>query len=375
MNVIISGGNFGNKGAQAMTYITLFECMKRFPDANYILQFPNGFYTVRSIQELQTLSEIKPESSGSKIQKLKQMLKIYKDADIMLDISGFELAAKLGTYPNLRYLYKIALSKWNKVKVYLMPQSFGPFDYKGLKKLLFMPLIRHYLKYPVVCYAREQQGYEDLKKAAPKANVILSRDMVLQNKEIEVFLENTQIPAALEALLENAVGLIPNSRLNEQCGKERAFLCYRTAIQTLTDKGYTVCLIAHSNGDLQIARQIKDECRENDKVVLLENVLSCFQYQLATRKLRFVVAARFHSVVHAFKEAVPAVALGWAVKYQELLGVFGNEHYCINVERAERKQVAETIECMIENYRTEAEKIRTGLPEIQIENCFDIFGK
>lgn len=154
--IIISGGNFVNKGAEAMLYVTVNECVTRFKGCICIVQLPEGFFEVQSIEDLHALSNKKRADGRSKIKKLVAMIKSYARADMMLDISGYELCSKLGKYPTMRYLFKIALCKWTKTKAVLMPQSYGPFDYGGKSKYIIQYLIYRYLKYPLVCFAREK---------------------------------------------------------------------------------------------------------------------------------------------------------------------------------------------------------------------------
>ena len=155
--VIISGGNFVNKGAEAMLYVTANECFTRFDGCVCSVQLAEGFFEIRSLEDLNRLanSSVKKMQSGGKMKKLIAMLEEYKRADLMLDISGYELCSKLGNYPTLRYLFKIALCKWTKTEAALMPQSFGPFSYDGKIKYIIRLLIRKYLQYPLVCFARE----------------------------------------------------------------------------------------------------------------------------------------------------------------------------------------------------------------------------
>lgn len=56
MIILISGGNFINKGAEAMLFASFVECKNMFADAQFILQLPNGFRKVNKIEDLVRLS-------------------------------------------------------------------------------------------------------------------------------------------------------------------------------------------------------------------------------------------------------------------------------------------------------------------------------
>lgn len=374
MSIVISGGNFDNKGAQAMLFIAVNECEKRFPGESYILQLPKGFYTVHSVAELEELDR-HHSADNVKQSKILQMIKKYRQADVMIDISGYELSSKLGLYPCLRYLFKIALSKWCGVKVYLMPQSFGPFEFKGIEKVLMTCLIKKYMSYPSICFAREKEGMEALKTIAPNVNVVPSNDLVLQNKAIESFLTLISADSIISDLKTPCVALIPNGRLSEQCGREKSFACYKEAIEIGIANGYTVYLLSHSNGDLNLCKEIKDDYKNEQNVVIVDKVLSCFEYQAVVKRFDFIIAGRYHSIVHAYKECIPAIALGWASKYVELLKIFKQENFAINVKNYESGVVSELFSRMEEMHNFYSKEIQEKLNEVQKNCCFDEVSK
>ena len=375
MKILISGGNFINKGAEAMLFTAVSECFKMFKSPTFILQLPEGFVGIRSLDELVSLSAqqgcaSKPSRAG-KIGKLRQLVDAYRSADIMLDISGLELCSKLGAYPSLRYLFKIAIAKWFDTQVFLRPQSFGPFVYgKGAKQLLVESLIRHYIKYPAICFAREKDGYDELKSICPKANVRISSDMVLQNKAVESLLQREDMGLeSLPAIKEKSIGFIPNKRMYEQYGKEKPFGCYLQIASEILKCGYNIYLVCHANDDKQIAYEIKRRFNDDQRVIVVDQILSCFQYQALAAKFDFVVASRYHSIVHAFKAHTPAIAIGWAVKYKELLSALRQERYLLNITDTDEK-VCLTVGDMVSNHGRERETIKLELDRIQKENCF-----
>lgn len=54
--VIISGGNFVNKGAEAMLYVTANECFTRFDGCICSVQLAEGFFEIRSLEDLNRLA-------------------------------------------------------------------------------------------------------------------------------------------------------------------------------------------------------------------------------------------------------------------------------------------------------------------------------
>ena len=377
MNILISGGNFINKGAEAMMFISVNECIRMFNSPHFILQLPNGLSEINTINDMFIFSKRNgkniEEKAKNKYSKLISLIKAYRNADIMIDVSGLELCSKLGLYPSLRYLFKIALSKWTGTKVFLMPQSYGPFDYgSGIIQKLIHILIQHYMKYPCICFAREKDGVDKLLKPSPKANVVLSSDLVLQNKEIESFLDNDE-HINIE-ITNSSVGFVPNKRMYEQHGRERSLQLFTKTISTARKNGFNVYILCHAIDDIAIADEIKSSFSLDDSVIVIRRVLSCFQYQQIVKHFDFVIASRYHSIVHAYKECVPCVAIGWAIKYKELLSLLQQDNYLLNINDND-EIISNIINDMADKFKIEKKVIEQNLKIIQRNNCFDSIKK
>ena len=90
-------------------------------------------------------------------------------------------------------------------------------------------------------------------------------------------------------------------------------------------------------------------------------------------KFAYLVASRFHSIVHAFKNGIPCIALGWATKYYDLLTLFGQEQYVLDFrDEIGTENVSTAIEKMDRAYRDESLKIQNKLVTVQEHNVFDV---
>ena len=374
-NILISGGNFVNKGAEAMLYITVEQCLQRYPDSKCTIQLADGFYTVTSLSQLYKLSQNRKKESFKKIIKLKNMILAYKKADLMIDVSGYELCSKLGIYPSVRYIFKIALSKWTHTKVVLLPQSFGPFEYKGACGKVLKFGIRHYLRYPIICFARERKSGEDLRTLVPKARIKVSPDLVLQNKSIMSSIQGVINRFEAEEIFAQSVALIVNRRLYEQYDKETIVKKYITILEKEIEQGRHIYLICHASDDLDICTELKRFFMNENSVHLINRVLSCFEFEMLVRKFDYVIAARYHSIVHSYKEGIPCIALGWALKYQELLEMMGQGMYLVNIGYEGEKEILQKIEKMEQNLKLEREIVNKKLALAQKDNCFDVMFK
>ena len=108
-------------------------------------------------------------------------------------------------------------------------------------------------------------------------------------------------------------------------------------------------------------------------VIFLDKNFRSLEFNEIVKKFKFIVASRFHSIVHSYKNGIPCVALGWAVKYYELLKMFGEEDYFFDVrDLIQVEELIEKIDKLYQNYEFESINIKKHLDKIQKENVFDL---
>lgn len=301
--------------------------------------------------------------------------KMLPQMDLIIDISGFSLGDQWNRQGQEEYLDNVRLAKKYHVKMVLMPQSFGPFHYNSEQEALHAE-IRELLPYPAVIFAREQEGAVLLKEQYNLKNVRQSPDLVLQNKKIDfgrVFVKEPVMNVPND-ILPHSVAIIPNKKCFQHGEKESLLSLYQKLIELLLQSSREVYLLRHSSEDLSVCRTIKELFSDNERVHLLENDFSCLEFDAVIRKFDFTIVSRFHGAVHSYKNCVPCIILGWAVKYRELALYMNQESYAFDI-RANNINDAEILKYtaqMIENYQNEKMKIQEGLSQVQQSNCFNI---
>ena len=217
----------------------------------------------------------------------------------------------------------------------------------------------------------EKHGYDILTKQLGLKNVIKTYDLVLNNKSIDLQNVFHVVPELnIPDIKLNSIAIIPNQQ-NSKFGNEQEVLnIYKDIIEKMISKGKNVYILRHSKMDLPICQKI---AKLNSNAILLENEFSCVEFNNFVNKFDFVIASRFHSVVHAYKNAVPCITLGWAVKYLELHNLFMQDNFVFNVrENMDRDAILSAIEYMDNNFKSESDKISLCLRDVQKENVFDI---
>lgn len=391
-NIIITGGGMANKGAQAMTLIAVHELRRRFPDHRIFLYSPadlanknldkeqfafgfTGWYPMKfarcqhnPLQRAIVLLRSRRE--------LLEAEALYRNTDFIVDVSGYALGSNWSDKVCGDFLDILEFARGFGIPVYLMPQSFGPFDFGPDRKALD-DRIRKLLPTAKVIFAREQEGYDALTKTYSLTNVRLAADLVLGNKGIDLNQVFRTVPSFnLPEIKDNSVAVIPNSMNESMGGRETAVRLYTDVIAKLLAQGKTVYLLSHSTMDAALCRTLKAHFQENDAVVLLEQDFSCLQFNELVQKFRYLVASRFHSIVHAYKNGIPCIALGWATKYHDLLKLFGQDRYIFDVrDPSGAANMLTAIERMDGRYAEEAAEIRRILQQVQRENVFDVFNR
>ncbi len=99
--------------------------------------------------------------------------------------------------------------------------------------------------------------------------------------------------------------------------------------------------------------------------------MNSMEYCQFIRQFDFVVASRYHAMVHAYRECVPVVCLGWAVKYHELAQMLGQQDYAIDIDKCTETNIRSILLRMNDNYLREKGIISSKMKELQHDNCFE----
>lgn len=398
----IVGAQFDNKGAQSMLFVTVDELRKRYPDCkiycactewidNKIYKFDCIYYSDREKNIVLGINKGKNYVEAilkdtvkvilgryNNLFKYHRLEEILKETDFMIDISGYNIGDKWDLATHESYFNNIRLAIKFNIPIVLMPQSFGPFHYTKNKDYL-MSQICELFKYPVAIYAREMEGYQLLKKLGLD-NIELSSDLVLQNKGIckENVLKYDLKNAIPEIEANDNVGIIPNSQCFAHGNRDDLIALYKTIMNELLKRGKNVYIFRHSREDLQACKMLYELAEGNKNVHLIKNDFSCLEYDEWIKKFDFIIASRFHAIVHAYRNYVPCILLGWAIKYNELASKLGQEKNAFDItsEKFNADEVVKSLNVLISEYGDESEIIKLRLKDIQDSSCFDnLFGK
>ena len=302
--------------------------------------------------------------------ELKVCEEIYQNTDLMIDISGYALGSNWSHAFCNDFLDHLEFAKTFGFPIYLMPQTFGPFDYTDAKGRAIMARCKKLLPYAKVIYAREQKSFDALVSNFGLTNVVLAKDMVLCGGEpnADLIFAN-QFTHPLPVISKNSVAIIPNQRNNRVGAGSMLDSLYQSIIPQLLAMGKTIYLLCHSNHDIELCQSLKNQFLSENRVVYLSQDFNCIEFNHLVKQFDFLIASRFHSIVHAYKNGIPCITLGWAEKYHQLLSLFHQEQYMFDVRKEIDPQNLYNAICTLNEHRDEeSNTILTKLPPLRKED-------
>lgn len=402
MNIYITGGGTNNKGALSMLETTIKRLTKLYDNdvvfyvellelktwnsklpCNIIRCDYNAYrYALKKDKSIKLLIEtlikttklsakrILKQSIGEyKIRNLYSVDKIISKIDIAFDISGFSLSSKWDDMTNKLYLYRIELFKKYKIPYILLPQSFGPFNY-NLNRSVDVAEIKNHLSDTKFIFAREKSGYDLLKNKLQLNNVYYCKDIVLMSR-------NNPDDYNKNLTTKGEIGIIPNLKISSSI--ESAIEIYIQVITYLLKKNLKVYIINHTSFDIVLAKKVYAMFADKKDVFYIENDYGPDEFKEYISQLDFLIASRYHSVIHAYHVDTPCVIMAWAEKYHVLASIFNQKEYVYDAKQfTKNKEVFyRMIDIMNKNCIQESMEIHKNYKTL-IENeksAFDILSE
>jgi polysaccharide pyruvyl transferase WcaK-like protein len=321
VRIEIRKAQFLNKGAELMLRSIIAKLRERLPEATLVMAPPTGYdsYFQRSTLGLyQKLwlqrYRIQWGYFGCLIpKKIRKMYGMVLDSeiDVVLDASGFSYSDQWGTGSSLEV--SKSLRKWKKqgTKVIFMPQAFGPFFHPKIKKAF-----KEVIQQADLIYAREGVSYKHLiELAGNHENIRVSPDFTNLIKG--------ELPGHFDSRA-NRFCLIPNYRMIDKTVKRNSkiyipFLI--TCAKYLYEKDVKpFILINEGDKDLWLSKQVVKGLGRDINIIQERNALHIKGIIGASEG---VISSRFHGLVSALSQGIPAIATGWSHKYEMLFQDYG----------------------------------------------------
>lgn len=299
-------------------------------------------------------------------QEKREAVQILEDADALFMKGGGLLQTYGGlssTYSMYFWTYPILLANKMKKPVYVMPNSFGPFEGPFVKAIAKKALSgckvltsRETLSQDMVKddLGLDIQNYPDLAFTLPKADL---------NKD-EIF-KKYNLPSDRKLV---AFTMRPYRFPNSE-NPEEAYETFKHElaefISWVYEQGFmpvivehTLAVNAHENDGACIADVTK--MIEQEKYRIISNVdYDCHDLKCIYSFCDYIVGTRFHSVIFSFGCDVPGIAIAYTGnKSQGIMHDIGLDDYVINIADVKAELLKQKFADLIENETTVVSKVR-----------------
>ncbi|MDX9701934.1 MAG: polysaccharide pyruvyl transferase family protein [Candidatus Auribacterota bacterium] len=378
-NVIIVGGELFNKGAQAMTFSVVDYVKNHYPDKKLYL-FSEIDYERTDSDKQKYNFDIVPWDFATKLRIANRMNRLFifngryslweyrlrsilQNACCMIDISGFGLSSQFGDFKSFNYLLNFIVSSNHRIPIYLLPQSFGPFNYSRSRNYMLMALCKKWLPYPDKIFYRENDALEHLKQFKDIATE-KSLDLILLSPSADPKRIYRIVPTFPEYTPQSGtVGIIPNMMLEKNIKRPALIALYEDIVKKILANGANVAILQHAEDDRWLCHKLRQSFASEPRVSAVTDELPSFELERIISRFDWIVGSRYHSIIYAYKHGIPAVVLGWAEKYAELMRAFGHTAYCFD-SRSDISQILTGIDQMLATHKQVAKIIRENLEHI-----------
>lgn len=339
MIIEIRNAGFQNKGAELMLLAIVARMRGAYPDATLAMvpSSPDGSQPFRKLTALglhpkASLSRLGLEWSGAAAlipARLRQRygLVLDREVDVVLDAAGFAYSDQWGAASSLELAQ--AARRWRRrgARLVLMPQAFGPFENREIRSA-----IRSAVDCADLVMPRDATSYRYL------TGVTGEQDHIRQYPDFTNLLEGV-VPDDFDSS-RFGVALVPNYRMIDKTGDSSGarYVDFMNACakRLLERDAQPFVLVHEGKDDERLAQQIS-AASGNIPIVREKDPLRIKGVLGASRA---VVASRFHALVSALSQGVPAVATGWSHKYTELFDDYGFPEGVMSVTDSVDKIVA-----------------------------------
>jgi len=316
----VSGVGFQNMGA-ALMLAAAAETVSAWPNVERVVaSLKTGSRTQRASVGCASVLRLDAErrlwadrvvESGSRAipTRALERLSLYKPerVDALLDASGYALGDQWGARPARRKAQLFKRYANEGKPVVLLPQALGPFDDVEVRDATTSALENVDL-----VFARDMESLAHF------------RELGLSGVRIESGPDftNLTVPPAIEPA-DSTVVVIPNGRMDEMAGSASG-LAYSAFLRDFVDavlrRGFGVVVIAHEPMDQRYAERLLTEFGQS---VAIEADTDPIRTKALVGGASLVVSSRYHGLVNALSQCVPAIGTSWSHKYEQLFADYG----------------------------------------------------
>jgi polysaccharide pyruvyl transferase WcaK-like protein len=399
MKILITGGGFENKGAEAMLMTVRQQMDDRIADIEWYAEvqdiesaeyygirvvypvWPQGWW-LNTLMRVAWVSRRFPSFVCNLLNSAVFPLALWSDRhpdrligmDGIIDVSGY--AYHEGTLPRLiRMALVLREMRQGGRCVFYLPQAYGPFNNRVSRWW-----IQTLQKQGPQLYSRDSVSTRYLTRAGiPPEEISEAPDIALifRGDDASIGKKILDKAGCFHEPNRPLIGISVNIKIFERTAGEGIDNQYVQTIQSLILyiidhlDGYALLIPneIHAESDAVDDRHlnlvIMSGFEASDSIIVLDRKMTAAETKAVIANLDYLVASRFHSLVFALSYGVPVLALGWSHKYHELLQLFDLEEFCLSHESFELAHILSLFNQGWSRRKEMREKIESNLPQLQ----------
>ncbi len=345
MLIEIRNVGFVNKGAELMLHAIIGAVSGELPNAAFVMAPEKTLRPYSKRAELKLLQKAWYWRFGFQWGCLarfipRRLLEMYgivreEDLDMVLDASGFCYSDQFAPQRSIEMACSCKRWKKNGTKVILLPQAFGPFENRKTRDAI-----------------RVVADCADLIFARDEISLKYLTDAVGERKNIQMAPDFTNLLSGIEPQgfesEKNSFCIIPNCRMMDKTSPEiaGAYLPFLiTCAKHLLERDQKPFLLVHEGeADYRLAQNVSEALngrlpiiREEDPRRIKGILGSC----------KGTLGSRYHGLISALSQGVPALATGWSHKYGLLFREYGFEQGLVDLTLPE-ENIKQKLDLLVE---------------------------
>ena len=309
------------------------------------------------------------------------------EADIVFDITaGDSFSDIYGLAPFTRN----SLMKWLfilcKVKLIMLPQTYGPF-----KSRFSQIVARYLLKKAAAIYSRDKSGVKYVKELLgdENYNVQFSPDVafVLEPEPLNDPLI-TKLQQAYDKTIVgiNISGLLyGNYPIKTRFNIENNYpeLLKKIIELFLAKPDVVIVLVphvfvnlSHVESDMAACNDIYQQLKDTypDRILIVENKLDHRQIKYVIGHCDFFMGSRMHSCIAAISQHIPTMGIAYSDKFTGVFESAGIDNFVTDLRTETTQQILDSLQESFNKRTITAEKLRITVPQIK-ERVVGLFSK
>lgn len=296
---------------------------------------------------------------------LRRLLTLYRWSDVVIDYWGLLFTDAKERSPLMRVMvgFPMLLEKILGKPVIKYTADLGPFTSAVNRRSA-----KFYLGRLDLILARSETTRRRLQELGVKTPTAVCPDTALLLEPATVERE-TFAPGGAEDLVALSVSHVAERKTGPET--------YVRAMGELCDHivehlGAGVVLIANEIAperpkldDVRVAREVLEAAHHPESIRLIAEVDPASRLKGIIAACDMMIAARYHSVVAALSAGVPAISLSWHEKYQELMGLFGQEQYVSDLGTLSIEALKERVAALWAARETARQEIAAHMPTVR----------